>query len=64
MNVLLQKSTLETEFSENYISKKHSWFMKDAQGPIYEGGKKIFSQFQAVLLNPLRQRQIVPGVHV
>lgn len=36
-----KKSTLGTEFSENYISKKHSWFMKDAQGPIYEEKKKF-----------------------
>lgn len=38
--------------------------MKDAQGPIYEGEKTVLSQLQTVLLNPLRQRQIVPGVHV
>lgn len=41
-NELLQESAPGTEFSENYISKKYSWFMKDAQGPIYEGKKNSF----------------------
>lgn len=36
--------------------------MKDAQGPIYEGEKKQFVEFQTVLLNPLRAKDRVSQV--
>lgn len=42
------ENTLGTEFSENYISKTHFWFMKDAQGPINEGKNSFKSASNCV----------------